>query len=437
MTFSRANPLGWALYEELTAAQMNALDVDHTGAIDGVNGGFYTPSSPIHINGELDVTTLGVANSTVTTLHVLGVATIDGNAVVKGNFDIGTSASPASCTVYDVTQFLNDTEVIGGAAKQFYVSCGQTTIHALGGPISLSSDGNGYVELTSTGTSNTANILIHSNDASEVRLGTLDTQLTRLRGQLYMLDDGSGNAIKLYSAAATPGNPDGVPSIVVTGGAISLDGSMFLNTGVAARGSAFRTTFQSAKKVRRSINVGMGCNVLDAASQSPAARNWDVVDHWGVPGIRQRTDTWTAGGSDADEFFIPLPPYLSAGMQIGDYGTITAIGIRISASGFAALPSAGHAWQVALRRITPATAPDYNMHTAQCQFLPADVAALHATQVVWFTLTGGQVLDTKLQAEAENHVIAIQAARFGADQGSAIFIVHDVLVEYQCTDWGY
>lgn len=34
MSFSRVNALGWGLFEELTSAQMNALDIDHANALD-------------------------------------------------------------------------------------------------------------------------------------------------------------------------------------------------------------------------------------------------------------------------------------------------------------------------------------------------------------------------------------------------------------------
>jgi len=47
MSFSRANVLGWALYEVLTSAQMNALDIDHANAIDGAAGGTYNPTNPV------------------------------------------------------------------------------------------------------------------------------------------------------------------------------------------------------------------------------------------------------------------------------------------------------------------------------------------------------------------------------------------------------
>jgi hypothetical protein len=44
MTFTRVKALGWALYEELTSAQMNALDIDHANAVDGAAGGSYAAS---------------------------------------------------------------------------------------------------------------------------------------------------------------------------------------------------------------------------------------------------------------------------------------------------------------------------------------------------------------------------------------------------------
>jgi hypothetical protein len=55
MSFSRVKPTGWALYEVLTSPQMNQLDIDHARAIDGYAGGSYTPSTPILINGEVDI----------------------------------------------------------------------------------------------------------------------------------------------------------------------------------------------------------------------------------------------------------------------------------------------------------------------------------------------------------------------------------------------
>ncbi len=51
MTFARVNTLGWALFEELTSAQMNQLDIDHANAVDGLNGGGYGLLSDLTFTG--------------------------------------------------------------------------------------------------------------------------------------------------------------------------------------------------------------------------------------------------------------------------------------------------------------------------------------------------------------------------------------------------
>jgi hypothetical protein len=52
MTFSRVKTLGWSVGEKLASADMNQLDEDHANAIDGKDGGDYTPTSPINITGS-------------------------------------------------------------------------------------------------------------------------------------------------------------------------------------------------------------------------------------------------------------------------------------------------------------------------------------------------------------------------------------------------
>ena len=52
MTFARVNPAGWALFEVLTSAQMNSLDINMTQAVDGEGGGTYTPATQIHLDGS-------------------------------------------------------------------------------------------------------------------------------------------------------------------------------------------------------------------------------------------------------------------------------------------------------------------------------------------------------------------------------------------------
>lgn len=50
MSFSRVKPLGWAVGELLTSAQMNALDEDHSNAVDGAAGGVYASSAAVDLD---------------------------------------------------------------------------------------------------------------------------------------------------------------------------------------------------------------------------------------------------------------------------------------------------------------------------------------------------------------------------------------------------
>ena len=52
MTFVRANPPGWALFELLTSSQMNILDSQIPYAIDGLDGGAYSPTATIELDGS-------------------------------------------------------------------------------------------------------------------------------------------------------------------------------------------------------------------------------------------------------------------------------------------------------------------------------------------------------------------------------------------------
>ena len=50
MTFTRVNPLGWALFEVLTSSQMNTLDIDHSNSVDGGAGGVYASSAAVDLD---------------------------------------------------------------------------------------------------------------------------------------------------------------------------------------------------------------------------------------------------------------------------------------------------------------------------------------------------------------------------------------------------
>lgn len=97
MTFARVNPLGWALYEVLTSAQMNALDINMTRAVDGFAGGTYSPSAPLVWNEQIQA---DAASSSLT------------NAVaIQGT---GKGSEPGLKGVGSTTG--NGTEGVGGAS---------------------------------------------------------------------------------------------------------------------------------------------------------------------------------------------------------------------------------------------------------------------------------------------------------------------------------
>ena len=58
MTFARANSLGWALFENLTSAQMNIIDINQSRALDGDAGGTYNLSAPLVLNGTVEISNL-------------------------------------------------------------------------------------------------------------------------------------------------------------------------------------------------------------------------------------------------------------------------------------------------------------------------------------------------------------------------------------------
>lgn len=51
MTFVRANPPGWALFELLLSSQMNTIDSQMPFALDGRDGGTYVPSAAVVLDG--------------------------------------------------------------------------------------------------------------------------------------------------------------------------------------------------------------------------------------------------------------------------------------------------------------------------------------------------------------------------------------------------
>jgi len=82
MTFSRANALGWALYELLTSTQMNTVDINQSRALDGYAGGTYNSSGLLTYNNQFAISTIPVSGDALT---------VNAGGTDKG-IDIGVSA---------------------------------------------------------------------------------------------------------------------------------------------------------------------------------------------------------------------------------------------------------------------------------------------------------------------------------------------------------
>lgn len=121
MAFSRVNPLGWALFEELTSAQMNLLDTYVSRAIDGTFGGTYNPSNPININGTINVTNINVGSLTGDAVFT--------SLVVNGTSDFnGPSTFDSTATFNGLVTITYDTYMSGGSflftSTEFFVISG-------------------------------------------------------------------------------------------------------------------------------------------------------------------------------------------------------------------------------------------------------------------------------------------------------------------------
>lgn len=120
--FSRVNSLGWALYEELTSAQMNQLDLNVSRAIDGVFGGTYNLSNTLTLNGTVAISNMVFTGGTVTNLTVSG--TLTANTVnVSG---IATFDNIAS--FHNTAIFGNNVFVQGSGIGFYFESTGTFTV---------------------------------------------------------------------------------------------------------------------------------------------------------------------------------------------------------------------------------------------------------------------------------------------------------------------
>lgn len=130
MAFSRVNPLGWALFEELTSAQMNQLDLNASRAIDGTFGGTYNPSGPININGTVYIQNLDVGaltgDAVFTSLVVNGLSTFNGDATFNDRVYLN------DVTTIDANVQMNSGSFTYDGGNNFRIASGTLRVSNLG-----------------------------------------------------------------------------------------------------------------------------------------------------------------------------------------------------------------------------------------------------------------------------------------------------------------
>jgi hypothetical protein len=82
MTLVNPKPLGWAFGEILTSSQMNSIATQLPYALDGLNGGTYTLTSPLAIGGSGVTVSAGLTAPTVT-----GNTAFSNNVSISGQFN--------------------------------------------------------------------------------------------------------------------------------------------------------------------------------------------------------------------------------------------------------------------------------------------------------------------------------------------------------------
>jgi hypothetical protein len=124
MSFSRVKTLGWALFEVLTSAQMNSLDIDHVDAIDGSGGGAYAPAAAIEISAAgLKLSGTNHEIAAAGTMHVRGTGKISVDSTAQIQFQEGAKLrfeSGAGTSKIDGTFRAGDTnplDVVSGLLR--------------------------------------------------------------------------------------------------------------------------------------------------------------------------------------------------------------------------------------------------------------------------------------------------------------------------------
>jgi hypothetical protein len=237
MTLTAVKPGGWDVEEVLTSDQMNALQVELLKAIDGVNGGTYSPVSDLVIGGpgELIVsTTLSILTDLIIEaaafLQVMGTLQLSGVQTVTGDINVpsGGEINIQNLGRIDVESG-GDVNLAGGADMTLAGTDGGADLDiASGARLGLSGTATvfGSVNLSTGGQINVptgCHIDIEgSNGRINLASGAKILGSSGAEMQVFDADDLTINSssvdfrlslVPVFVEESTPGTPDWVPEI--------------------------------------------------------------------------------------------------------------------------------------------------------------------------------------------------------------------------------
>ena len=237
MTFPRQNILGWALFEELTSAQQNGIDLNLTHALDAEHGGSYIMAQGVRGDGfiRLDFTAVGLTGNPIEgDFHIVRSA--------SSNI-AGLSIDGSKSTVPDqFALFVDNVTNYGGVTSEMHAAGFSAAgfrgigVQGGGGQGTATSDGRGGEGLVGIGgsvSSGTTGFGISGGDGVQGTGGDSDNTTD--------LDALAGRGGKFVAGSTSVAGRDGAPGVVGIGGiaddSVGGPGGEFLG-GISASGNA-------------------------------------------------------------------------------------------------------------------------------------------------------------------------------------------------------
>lgn len=162
MTIARVNSSGWGIGDELTSAQINALDIDHTYPVDGHAGGTFTPSAPIILGGsglQLTTTTHQVNSGGRLTVKSGGEIRWEAGSTPRFDevalFNLGATFGDVVTCNDDIT--FNGLAIFSGTSRPYLASRSLTRLQK--SPTCLSHDNSGVSDWKGTGATQTTRVV--------------------------------------------------------------------------------------------------------------------------------------------------------------------------------------------------------------------------------------------------------------------------------------